>query len=46
MNEKMEIFNQEWFKSLLSVITGSFLIIIANQLKEKSRRKSKIKLKN
>lgn len=40
----MEILNQEWFISLLSVITGSLLIIIANQLREKSRRKSEIKL--
>lgn len=40
----MEILNQEWFISLLSVITGSLLIIMANQFKEKSRRKSEIKL--
>jgi len=40
----MEILNQEWLISLFSVTTGSLLIILANQLKEKSRRKSEIKL--
>jgi len=44
MIEKMEILNQEWLISLFSVTTGSLLIILANQLKEKSRRKSEIKL--
>ena len=40
----MDILNQEWIISLLSVTIGSLLIILANQLKEKSRRKSEIKL--
>ena len=43
-----EIIKEEWFWigifSILSVITGSLLTIIANQWKEKSRRTTKIKI--
>ena len=44
----MEIIKEEWFWigifSLLSVITGSLLTIIANQWKEKARRTTQIKV--
>jgi len=44
----MDIIKEEWFWigvfSILSVITGSLLTIIANQWKEKSRRKTQIKV--